>query len=373
MASRAHLLWQWLDEFGNRIPAATVEVFEPGTTTKVAETIYVADDPDTGVYPNPFTSDANGIASFFMTNAKRVDLRFSKSGYTTQTIKNLDVTFPANRFLYRNLWVNTTAYAENDVVRYDGQSWVALRASTGVIPVEGADWSLIAAKGASGSSTAATVSFTPAGGIAATDVQAAIQEVVTDTAAAYQALSGKGAANGYAPLGVDSKVPAANLPTSSGTGDLLDYQFVRKIADESVTSSTVLQNDDHLLLPVLAGETWEFEVVLFYPGLVGAEAMDIKVALTFPAMNTIRWSGQGHDVSATGASGPLYIGMMGAGDGSGASMAFGLLAGRGAVFIKGVARPSASGNIQVQWAQNFSNANPLTILTDSYLTGKRFG
>lgn len=39
-----------------------------------------------------------------------------------------------------------------------------------------------------GAATAATTTFTPAGGIAATNVQAAIEEVVTDVAAAYQPL-----------------------------------------------------------------------------------------------------------------------------------------------------------------------------------------
>lgn len=196
MPPRAHLFWQWHDEFGNRVPAATVEVFEPGTTTKIAETIYVADDPDTGVYPNPFTSDANGIAQFFLANAKRVDLRFSKSGFTTQTLKNLDVTHVANRFLWRTLWVNTTAYVANDVVRYNNESWIALRASTGVTPVEGADWSKM---------------------VGAQDLSA------------YQALSGKGAANGYAGLNADAKVPAAQLSQAGSTAS---------VATEETTTST---------------------------------------------------------------------------------------------------------------------------------------
>lgn len=147
MPSRAQLLWNWKDELGNNIPAATVEVFEPGTTTKIAETIYVADDPDTSVYPNPFTSDANGIALFYLAKAKRVDVRFSKTGYDTKTLR-LDVTHVANRFTFRNAYSALTTYAENDVVTYNGESWVALRTSTGITPVEGADWSRMAAKGA---------------------------------------------------------------------------------------------------------------------------------------------------------------------------------------------------------------------------------
>ena len=38
-----------------------------------------------------------------------------------------------------------------DVVTYGGQSWIALRTNIGVTPVEGADWTLMAAKGDTGS------------------------------------------------------------------------------------------------------------------------------------------------------------------------------------------------------------------------------
>lgn len=36
-----------------------------------------------------------------------------------------------------------------------------------------------------------------------------------------QSLSAKGQANGYAPLDATGKVPAANLPPASGTGDVV--------------------------------------------------------------------------------------------------------------------------------------------------------
>lgn len=150
MPARAHALWQMLDEFGNRVPAMTVTVREPGTTTAITDTIYVNDDPDASVYPNPFTTDANGIASFFLAKGRRVDLHFAKTGYTSVTVPNVDVTFPANRFTHRGAYSAVTTYNQDDVVSNAGSSWVAKRTVTGVTPVEGADWTLMASAATGG-------------------------------------------------------------------------------------------------------------------------------------------------------------------------------------------------------------------------------
>lgn len=54
--------------------------------------------------------------------------------------------------IWRSDWNSSTAYAVGDVVFYDNASWVALAASTNVTPVEGANWDLLAARGAPGRS-----------------------------------------------------------------------------------------------------------------------------------------------------------------------------------------------------------------------------
>lgn len=53
----------------------------------------------------------------------------------------------------RGVWANATAYVKGDVVSYNGSSYVAKRANTGVTPVEGLDWGLLAAKGTDGTGT----------------------------------------------------------------------------------------------------------------------------------------------------------------------------------------------------------------------------
>lgn len=63
---------------------------------------------------------------------------------------------------------------------------------------------------------------------------------------------------------------------------ILPIHRVRKTADESLTSNTVLQNDDHLVFPVAmaASERWHVEVFLFY---TAATTGDLKLAWTTTA------------------------------------------------------------------------------------------
>jgi hypothetical protein len=48
---------------------------------------------------------------------------------------------------WRGAWDASVAYRVDDAVSHEGSSWVALAASRDVVPVEGNDWSLLAAKG----------------------------------------------------------------------------------------------------------------------------------------------------------------------------------------------------------------------------------
>src|SRR5690348_15724965 len=63
---------------------------------------------------------------------------------------------------------------------------------------------------------------------------------------------------------------------------------VIKGADESVTSSTTLQNDDALLVTLTANATYVFSLFLNYQGGTQGSS-DIKVAWTFPTGTTMRY------------------------------------------------------------------------------------
>lgn len=62
--------------------------------------------------------------------------------------------------------------------------------------------------------------------------------------------------------------------------------FARKTADEPVTSSTALQDDDHLLLAVGANEVWEFDMTLYVTGDVGG---DLALTVAGPAGSAERY------------------------------------------------------------------------------------
>jgi hypothetical protein len=51
---------------------------------------------------------------------------------------------------WRGAWDATFDYVVDDAVSHEGSSWIALQDSTGATPAEGADWTLVAAKGDKG-------------------------------------------------------------------------------------------------------------------------------------------------------------------------------------------------------------------------------
>ena len=79
----------------------------------------------------------------------------------------------------------------------------------------------------------------------------------------------------------------------AGNMNLLPHLLARKAADESVTSSTVLQSDDELVTPSIgANEVWSLYVMLRFQSGVG----DLKYSWQFPAsgnmlMTTVSSSG----------------------------------------------------------------------------------
>lgn len=81
------------DAAGNKLPDASVYVYQPGTTTAITETMY---DAYTGgnILSNPLTSDANGAVQFYLDSFKRVDLRVTKPGYSDLTVKDVAVLPP---------------------------------------------------------------------------------------------------------------------------------------------------------------------------------------------------------------------------------------------------------------------------------------
>ena len=88
--AKAHCMALAYDPTTNAIlTSATVNVYDPGTVSAIAATIY---DKNGGTLSNPLTSDATtGLIDFYLSVAQDVDLVVSKNGFTTRTYSNVPV------------------------------------------------------------------------------------------------------------------------------------------------------------------------------------------------------------------------------------------------------------------------------------------
>jgi hypothetical protein len=141
--------------------------------------------------------------------------------------------------------------------------------------------------------------------------------------------------------------------------------FVRKTADESVTSSTTLQNDNHLLYTIAATGTYKFEVVGF--AIAPVSTIDIKIGFAFPT-GVCSWGAIGMDPAiASGNVGEgSFFGFESATSGS-TSISLGIASATTIFRATGVLVASATGTLQFMWAQNASSASAMTLQTGSFM------
>lgn len=134
---------------------------------------------------------------------------------------------------------------------------------------------------------------------------------------------------------------------------------IYKNADESVTTSTTLQDDDNLLFSIGAGDTWFFQADIILFSTSGAP--DFKFTFVGPASVTISFAGA---ASGLGATVPVT-----AGGGTGTADITGSVA--SVLHITGSIDNTAgsSGTFKLQWAQNVSNAAATMVKAGSSLVG----
>lgn len=153
--------------------------------------------------------------------------------------------------------------------------------------------------------------------------------------------------------------------TGTQVRDFVRGLFVVKTADESVTSSAALQNDDHLSL-ALATST--FYTVDGYLSCDGAVAADIQVGFTVPSGATVNITVVGLSTSAASDPGVAWSGTVAASGESAGAMGLLGTGNRSGMLIKGWVRTAGTaGNLQLQWAQGTSNGTATTVALDSWL------
>lgn len=151
-----------------------------------------------------------------------------------------------------------------------------------------------------------------------------------------------------------------------GAGAAVNGQVIRKTATESVTSSAVSQNDDHLLFAVAANEVWEFEFVLWYDAHADG---DIRVQVAGPAGSTLSYTVLAANAGETALDHSSFIQRAGATDsGHGGSATI------RSMLVKGViVNGATAGNCQLKWAQLSSHATATRVFENSYVKARLFG
>lgn len=142
--------------------------------------------------------------------------------------------------------------------------------------------------------------------------------------------------------------------------DALGVQGVIKPTDQSLTSNTTLQDDSALTLPVLAAATYFFICYLNYEGANGAGFL--KWTWSVPSGAAMRYhivrqgTGGGADSGLTLTdSTTTDADTLGAGNLQGLTM------------LGTLVMSSTAGDIQLEWAQNASNATPTIVHAQSFL------
>jgi hypothetical protein len=145
--------------------------------------------------------------------------------------------------------------------------------------------------------------------------------------------------------------------------------FVGKTADETVTSSTTLQDDDALTFPVEASEVWSFEGMAIFTS--ANATMDMKWSVAGPTSPTSAafWRRPLEYPTTPTGSAPNAVSAFGAAitSGGGANATIGWVVEFGGWIVNG----SNAGNVRFQWAQNVSDAGALKVLKGSWIKPQR--
>lgn len=171
-------------------------------------------------------------------------------------------------------------------------------------------------------------------------------------------------------LTVDLDLAVAGNLSVTGIGQT---RYIAKTADETINSSTTLQNDDHLVLSVVANAVYLFTLDLYMTESTDYVG-DFKMSFTCPTGATFDMHGAGaHATSFTGgtSSDGEWIGKLAA-TSAAATLAFGVGNVLTGVRIYGrLVMSSTAGNFQLQWAQNTSDASGTTLKAGSYMAMTR--
>lgn len=143
---------------------------------------------------------------------------------------------------------------------------------------------------------------------------------------------------------------------------------VYKSADESLNTSTTLQNDDALLWAVAANERWHFKLMIYATDASNGVA-DMKIGWSVPASTTMAWASYFAPSGAYSGFQPVITTSVPvAVFTESTSHSFGTFNGNFMLIYEGVVFVSSTaGTVNFKWAQNTSNGSNLTVKAGSFL------
>ncbi len=146
--------------------------------------------------------------------------------------------------------------------------------------------------------------------------------------------------------------------------EALQPRIVIKSADESVTTSTTLQDDDELFMSVSAGRTYEFELLLNFDTDSNADP-GIKLTFVAPTGSTGFFYVKDFDVLFTNLSTHILLQSIALGDTLSGDQ---LDVVDSAILIKGTVKTgNDAGNLQLQWCQDSSDGDATIVKENSSL------
>lgn len=157
-----------------------------------------------------------------------------------------------------------------------------------------------------------------------------------------------------------------DVPTATQFNDwLVNVLFARKTVDETVSSTTTLQNDDDLFVSVAANAIYH---MVFELQVLAQTTNDIKFGFTGPAGYAVEYTARGPTLTAAGLADVYTISGT-----TGDVLTFGGIAANDlCVSISGLLITSGtSGTFQLQWAQNTSGASGTTLRPGSFMSLRR--
>src|SRR5687768_16117259 len=143
---------------------------------------------------------------------------------------------------------------------------------------------------------------------------------------------------------------------------LAQQQIVIKTATESVTSSTTVQDDNHLSMTLNANENYWLDGLII---IDGALAGDFRLQFVVPS-GTIRWLANGPSSGATATTDLVDRNWKA---GSLTTIIGTIASGTETMMpVSGIIRTGASGGtFKLQWAQGTSSATATRVFIDSFL------